>query len=231
MEIRFNRIGNERKTLVSAISEILGTKPVYRGAPTFSYDINGLEVDKEGTLIYDDGTEKEIIETLLEKLISRGFDYETHDSDQKNNTDSCELLVIEMPKEGFTDIAYINLEKLIKSKGDLIKKALGITELPIEHTEETLRFPWFPFDSNPDEVRAYTHFIYALCEMAKNQVRITAIAKEVENERYAFRCFLLRLGFIGSEYKMERKILLSKLTGSSAFKSIVPKSEEVESYE
>jgi len=41
----------------------------------------------------------------------------------------------------------------------------------------------------------------------------------VENEKYAFRCFLLRLGFIGAEYKIERKILLRNLTGSSAFKS------------
>ena len=155
MQIRFNRKGNERKTLVSAISEILGTKPVYRGAPTFSYDINGLEVDKEGTLIYDDGTEKEIIETLLEKLISRGFDYETHDSDQKNNTDSCELLVIEMPKEGFTDIAYINLEKLIKSKGDLIKKALGITELPVNLESKILRSILYSEPMNPSRRRKH----------------------------------------------------------------------------
>ena len=42
--------------------------------------------------------------------------------------------------------------------------------------------------------------------------------KEVENEKYAFRCFLLRLGFIGKDYKDERKILLRNLTGSSAFK-------------
>ena len=40
-----------------------------------------------------------------------------------------------------------------------------------------------------------------------------------ENEKYAFRCFLLRLGFIGEEYKVERKILLKNLTGSSAFKN------------
>ena len=42
--------------------------------------------------------------------------------------------------------------------------------------------------------------------------------KEVETEKYAFRCFLLRLGFIGKDYKDERKILLRNLTGSSAFK-------------
>jgi hypothetical protein len=54
--------------------------------------------------------------------------------------------------------------------------------------------------------------------MARNQKRITAKEKEIPNEKYAFRCFLLRLGFIGKEYKEERKILLRNLTGSAAFK-------------
>ena len=40
-------------------------------------------------------------------------------------------------------------------------------------------------------------------------------------------CFLLRLGFIGDEYKVARKILLRNFTGSSAFKS-TPKAKEVE---
>lgn len=138
------------------------------------------------------------------------------------------MLVIEIPKENFTDIALSNLEKILESKGDLIKKALGVEELPIEQTEETLRFPWFSFDEDAEKVKAYTHFITALCDMAKKQKRITATAKEVDNEKYAFRCFLLRLGFIGEEYKAARKILLSKLNGSSAFKSVVAKQEEVD---
>ena len=43
--------------------------------------------------------------------------------------------------------------------------------------------------------------------------------KAVDNEKYAFRCFLLRLGFIGADYKTDRKILLKNLEGSSAFKN------------
>ena len=54
--------------------------------------------------------------------------------------------------------------------------------------------------------------------MARTQKRITAKEKEVDNEKYAFRCFLLRLGFIGAEFKTDRKILLRNLSGSSAFK-------------
>jgi len=36
----------------------------------------------------------------------------------------------------------------------------------------------------------------------------------VENEKYPFRCFLLKLGFIGNEYKAARKILLARLEGN-----------------
>ena len=43
--------------------------------------------------------------------------------------------------------------------------------------------------------------------------------RSTDNEKYAFRCFLLRLGFIGAEYKTARKILLKNLSGSSAFKN------------
>ena len=62
-------------------------------------------------------------------------------------------------------------------------------------------------------------FIAALCKMSLEQKRISAKAKEYENEKYAFRCFLLRLGFIGDEYKADRKLLLRNLSGSSAFKN------------
>ena len=54
--------------------------------------------------------------------------------------------------------------------------------------------------------------------MAKVQKRVTATEQPVENEKYAFRCFLLRLGFIGAEYKEARKILLKNLSGNAAFK-------------
>jgi hypothetical protein len=71
----------------------------------------------------------------------------------------------------------------------------------------------------PDEVDAYLEFIGAITGMAREAKRVTAREKEVENEKYAFRCFLLRLGFVGPEYKTQRKILLRNLNGSSAFSS------------
>lgn len=135
-------------------------------------------------------------------------------------------LTVSIPRKYFNDQALSNLKNLVESKQTLIKNALGITELPIEVGEEKVSFPWFeikPADENA--VTAYTHFIYALCEMARNQRRINGTEKEVENEKYAFRCFLLRLGFIGEQYKVERKILLQNLSGSAAFKNNKDKNE------
>ena len=119
-----------------------------------------------------------------------------------------------------------NLTRLLEVKGQLIKKALGISKLPIEVGEDTISFPWFSKLPDANTTKAYTNFIAALCKMSKEQKRITASEKEVENEKYAFRCFLLRLGFIGAEYKTDRKILLQNLSGSSAFKSGVKKGGE-----
>ena len=113
-----------------------------------------------------------------------------------------------------------NLNAILAAKGSLIKKALGADELRIDRNEKMVSFPWFSERMlTTEEARTYTHFISALCEMARNQKRITAKEKEVDNDKYTFRCFLLRLGFIGAEYKAERKILLKNLSGSSAFKN------------
>ena len=216
MEFKFNVTGARRKELVLAISEILNTASEYQGPPTFAYNIGGFTVNKEGTLITSEINSDEELEQLLYELDRRGLQFEAPDE-----------MVIEMPKEGFTEAAIANLERLVKSKETLIKKALGADRLPVEQTEDRLRFPWFSGSLTAEEVSAYARFIGALCAMAKNQKRVTATEKAYDNEKYAFRCFLLRLGFIGPEYKEERKVLLSRLTGSAAFKNGQRSSEEV----
>lgn len=139
--------------------------------------------------------------------------------------DEPDTLSIEMPLEGYTEENIANLEKLIASKANLIKKAIGAAALPIERTETTLRFPWFSFEASGKEVDAYSRLVNALYAAAKEQKRVTAKEKVVENEKFAFRVFLIRLGFVGDEYKNARKILLLNLSGNSAFKNGVRTTE------
>src|SRR5690606_24237723 len=113
--------------------------------------------------------------------------------------------VIELPREGISDAAIENLRQIILNKGKLIQKALGSETLDITVTDEKISFPWFMRLPAPEEISAYTHFVAHLVSLAKNLKRVNATTKEAENEKYAFRCFLLRLGFIGDEYKEARK--------------------------
>lgn len=149
----------------------------------------------------------------------------------KPEFDEVDTLTIEMPLEGFTDESIANLNKLVASKASLIKKALGVNALSIERTETTLRFPWFAFGIPGNEVAAYARFIGALCAAAKKQLRVTAREKQVENEKFTFRVFLIRLGFVGDDYKAARKILLRNLSGNSAFKTIPSADEEADDHE
>ena len=128
-------------------------------------------------------------------------------------------LSISLPRSLFTETALQNLDALLLSKGRLIRHAFDIREATYTLTDDRITFAWLHGTITDETAKAYAAFISKLCEMARTQKRVTAKEKIVDNEKYAFRCFLLRLGMIGSAYKESRKILLQNLTGSSAFKS------------
>ena len=232
MELHFNATKEGRKAMVEAISKELGIKAKYLGVPSCAYQVGDYRIEKDGTLIFENKNIEESSKIIDACVMATGIT----PSEWEKNTEPEEAAEIAEPTEsestGLTvslpldKVMVGNLTRLLEVKGQLIKKALGISELPIEVGEDTISFPWFSKLPDADTARAYTNFIAALCKMSKEQKRITASEKEVENEKYAFRCFLLRLGFIGAEYKTDRKILLQNLSGSSAFKSGAKKGGE-----
>ena len=227
MTLRYNLTGSDRKRLVSSISEITGASAKYLGAPSFAYQVDYFTIDRNGGVTFDDRADSEEIENLIETLDSQGFKAEPQAVEAPEPVEpvpaEVDGLCISMPASLFTETTLQNLKDIIASKGNLIRKALGVDELPVEVGDTKVSFPWSAGMPTPEEVKAYDHFICALCEMARNQKRVTAKERDTGNDKYAFRCFLLRLGFIGPEFKQERKILLRNLTGSSAFKSVPQK--------
>ena len=187
-----------------------------RGFDTIGYHYY---ITKDGTLLFDDRADSEEVERVLDGIAAAGFAcealLETTEEPEEAAQEEDVGLTIAVPLD---KVQVGNLTKLLDAKGSLIKKALGIDDLRFELEEDRITFPWFA-EPQPEEASAYTHFISALCRMSKDAKRITAKEKPVDNEKYAFRCFLLRLGFIGDAYKTDRKILLRNLSGSSAFKS------------
>lgn len=223
MTMNFNVTGSERKNLVQAIGRSTGAKPRYLGMPSMAYEIGPFTVDRNGAVEFSDDTDTLLTERVRKDLTAEGFVSEAPEcpgATVETASEGCGL-VVSAPTESLGSRAWNNLTLILAAKGSLIKKALGVEELPVVSTEDSVSFPWFEDRSlTPDELRTYTHFISALLEMARNQKRVSAKEKETDNDKYAFRCFLLRLGFIGAEYKAERKILLRNLDGSSAFKGV-----------
>ena len=128
-------------------------------------------------------------------------------------------LVIQIPLTGFTPDKLDNLCKMVTAKASILKAALGTQDLPIRQTAETIDFPWFRYTEDSVTVDAYATLVSLLCKTALEKKHVSAKEKVIDgNPKYAMRCFLLSLGFIGEGYKTSRKILLSRLEGSTSRK-------------
>ena len=212
-EIRFTLKSKQRPKLAQEIGNILGTAPHYERVPSCAYDIAGYRLDKEGVLHIPEGAE-ETTKDLIRQLRERGFQDDAEVTEEVPVQQ--EKLTIAIPKDSLTDTALENLQKIIANKQTLFQRAFRMDSTEIEITDEKINFIWFPYTVDGDEIAAYTQFISRLCDMARDAKRVSSKPTETDNDKYAFRCFLLRLGFIGKEYKTARKILLRNLTGNSA---------------
>ena len=215
-EIRFTLESKQKPKLAQEIGNILRTAPHYERVPSCAYDIAGYRLDKEGVLHIPEGTEKETVEDLILQLRERGFQDDAEITEEVPVQQ--DKLTIVISRESLTDIALENLQKITANKQTLFQRAFRTDSTEIEITEEKINFTWFPYTADGDEITAYTQFISRLCDMARDAKRVSSKPTETDNDKYAFRCFLLRLGFIGKEYKTARKILLRNLTGNSAFR-------------
>ena len=205
MEIKFNIGKDRRKELAERISELAGFDVHYCGVPTCAYEIGFFTLNKDAVLSFPDREDTEIIERVLNGLHEAGY------------SSAPDTLTISMPKDMINDEAISNLRRIIANKEQLFKRALYADSLEITESEETIDFPWFTVIET-DDAKAYSQFVTMLCEFAKNQKRVNNKPDTSDNEKYALRCFLLRIGMIGDEYKFARRVLLRRLTGSSAFR-------------
>lgn len=85
-------------------------------------------------------------------------------------------------------------------------------------TKGTVEFRLFNSTLEASEVKAYVQFVLALSNQALLHKKAVLKKTQSYNDKYLFRCFLLRLGLIGDEFKDCRQVLLSKLSGDSAWK-------------
>jgi hypothetical protein len=214
MQTRFSLEGYKRKDLAKALAETLETEVNYLGMPSMSYRIGNSFLEKDGTMIWGVNFLRDDVERIVAELEAQGFET-VKDS-----------FTISFPAEFFTTETMQKLDRILESKGALIKKALNADRTTAERNIETVDFPWFDRILGADEAKVYTEFVSKLCQMAREQTRVLERETVTDNEKYSFRCFLLRLGYIGEEYKDARRMLLQNLSGSSAYRHSKEESRE-----
>ena len=209
MTIAFHLTGEKRKALVKAISEILEIPAEYQYMPTYAYKIGECyTVTKEGNLEISDSADSKETEYLMEELKNRGYDIPTENK-----------LTVQMPADFFTQHTLSNLRQICENKATLFKAAFQTDSLDIISSDEKVEFPWFKVEQD-DDADACCTFISMLCEFSKNQGRINRKPDTSDNPKYTMRCFLIRLGMVGAEFKTTRKAILRNLTGNSAFRKV-----------
>ena len=209
MTIAFHLTGENRKTLVKAVSEILEIPAEYQYMPTCAYKIGECyTVTKEGNLEISDSADSKEAEHLIEELKKRGYDIPTENR-----------LTIQMPADFFDEHTLGNLQQICENKAALFQAAFQTDSLDIISSDEKVEFPWFKVEQDGDADACCT-FISMLCEFAKNKSRINRKPDTSDNPKYTMRCFLIRLGMVGAEFKAARKVILRHLSGNSAFRKV-----------
>ena len=95
-------------------------------------------------------------------------------------------------------------------------------------TKGTIELRLFQFDAPADgkrnglhagQLKGYIQFCLLLSQMAKEVKSASPKPQQHENPKYAMRTWLLRLGFIGDEFKTAREVLTRRLSGDASFRN------------
>ena len=200
----------ERKTLLTPIAEQAEQSVQYAGAPSFAYTAAGWSIDKNNIVaspVFELEDKLENITSLPGLLLDAGA------------APDGQLTITIIPDSVDEERALI-IQALLESKESLIRKALQAEQpLVVGTSENGYTFSFYNATLDGAEIMAAIQFAACIYEQSLSQKRVTSKDKAVDNEKYAFRCFLLRIGMIGKEYGTARKTLSKHLSGNSSFKS------------
>ena len=260
MKINYNVTGSDRKQLVSIITHETGVKATYKGMPSMAYCIDGITIEKDGTMVWDENTDAATIQKIIDALAAAGFEGtgETPQPVEAPAPQEAEPveLTVSLPLTRHTGASLRNLINLVYTRASLLNKALGtsfrveqgltdalqddactltvesllgvVAAYEDEHgkaldgitiTPDEISFTSLPETTEPERLRAFTELVAMMNKQAIEQKRVQAKAVNEENEKYALRIWLTRLGMNGPEFKTTRKVLMENLTGHSAFRT------------
>ena len=239
----------ERKEIIKALGEHFGVEPKYMGVPSFAYQIETADdtytIDRAGKIttskgievglesILNGGKAEDTSEPTAETTIFEvAVPMEGHTgitlknlvnviySKQALIKKSLGLTVNIIDGEFCRGINEAKTETLDDFKTTIegigTDKCLGIG---FDFNNSTITFKFLEGEASPEKVKAFTQLVALLNQNAKALKHASAKAKDTDNDKFTFRVFLIRLGMVGDEFKIARKVLLEKLEGNSAFRS------------
>ena len=238
----------ERREVVRAISERLGSPAVYLRTPTCAYRIGGLTVERDGSIASAD---EALLETLRPMLMERGWLTDAA-ADSEADAPAAET-ELSFPVEDWTVPQLTNLLGILYSHQHILRRmtqsdALYIDRQLVERLDEAqtpadwevrladglaaetlkgfrIRDGKFTFeasldDRDPTRWQVYGTLLGAMLRHAKAAKRVFLRADaDSENEKYRANSLLTRLGFSGPEHKELRRMLMGHLSGYAAFKN------------
>lgn len=238
--------GRERKEVAALIAAHFGTQAVYQGTRGFGYLItepNGSArewlVDKAGAIVTEGVKLDNVAElfAVLKVLAENGIEaagraavtlsIDGHWGRSLQNfvniLSAKEWLITKAMGTGQPFMIPEIVKKINAVRLKTIEDFLEVTGSEVSPglavTQNTITLRWFAATLNPEAIAAYIQFAFAINAMAMMQRHATPIAKATDNEKYTFRVWLLRLGFIGEEYGFARRWFLSRLAGNGSFRT------------
>ncbi len=115
-----------------------------------------------------------------------------------------------------------NLNNLYRSRGALLQKAVGrefrrLADFTLLDGQGLVTMTLYPSSLDENDVRSYVQLSQGIAGLAAKSKRIRHKENDSPNEKFQLRTWLVRLGFVGEEYKYARKLLTENLSGNSAW--------------
>jgi hypothetical protein len=243
----FKVTGLERKQIITVIANEFIEDVVYQGAPSFAYRTSsGWTIDRNSVITSPELNDKDNLRKVLAALKAAGatsegdgtvtLSLDGHSGNTLRNAINLIYCKQSLLKKSFhrqsdfvpeSLVSAINavpideLQEFAEVVNNGIEQGLivGDSHLDFDLAEQTVSFSFMKASLEFDEVLAFITFCHKLSEQAKQQKFSSTKPREVTNERYSMRVFLLKLGFIGRDYAKERKCLLNRLEGNAAFRT------------
>lgn len=226
----------DRKPLIRALEQETGATAIYKGAPSFQYQVGIYTVLRDGSLEVDDHDGDPALLTALavQGLLKRA---------------AASQGGIVFSADGFTGRTMVNLVNSLAARENLINKAIGVPNAFHMKAELVRKLK----DENPATVTEFMSILHSCggdsamkgLDLSGGQVAFTGFpetsackqlaeriihfavssrwakskAPNVTNEKYSFRVWLNSLGMTGDAYSAARAELLKNFTGDAAFRT------------